>query len=62
MRARISKPGVTDLEWMLATCSPNDWDVQFFEEEADARAALKAWLDKGRSGYVGRITLQGEFR
>lgn len=62
MKKRITKPGRNDLPWMLATCAPDSWEVEFYEEEDEAKAALETWLGKGRTGYVGKITLQGEFR
>ena len=62
MKARISTPGVSDLEWMLVLCGPG-WDtVEFHETEDLALVALKTALRKGVSGYVGHITKQGEFR
>jgi len=57
---KMSKPGPTDLEYMVVTCTPASTEVVFLEHELDAIEEATAALKPRTSTYVGLVLAQGE--
>lgn len=58
--ARLTRPGISDQEWMSVTCTPASTSVDFHETDDDAMAHARANLLPTTSVYVGKIAWQGE--
>jgi len=57
----LTKPGISDLHWMVTRMAPNDVAVSFWETEEDAVMHANTCLGMARTSvYVSQITHQGE--
>lgn len=57
---RITRPGVTDDEYMLVTCTPDTTTAEFFEFQDEGLDAARANLHPTTSTYLAKVTHQGE--
>jgi len=57
----LTKPGISDLHWMVTRMAPNDVAVSFWETEEDALTHAKTWLNVPRTSvYVSQVMHHGE--
>ena len=57
---RITRPGVTDDEFMLVTCTPDVTTAEFFEFQDEGLDAARLNLHPTTSTYLAKVTHQGE--
>jgi len=59
-KGRITRPGISDDEYMLVTCTPETTSVEFFEFQGEAEDATRLNLHPASTVYLGKIIRQGE--
>jgi hypothetical protein len=57
---RITRPGLTDNEYMTVTCTPSQTTVEFTEFQDEAEIIARENLVPTTTTYVGKIVKQGE--
>ncbi len=57
---RLTRPGVTDDEFMLVTCTPDTTTAEFFEFQDEGLDAARMNLHPTTSTYLAKVTHQGE--
>lgn len=59
-KRRLTRPGLSDNEYMTVTCTPDTTTVEFFELPEEAEAAARDNIVPTATTYFGKVLKQGE--